>query len=118
MLAETNYTVINRETLPFDGNTYAFEGGRFPATDISFIWVDMPPNGSVRLHKHPYQEIFIIQEGEATFTVGTATLVGNAGQIIIVPAETAHKFMNTGDQQLKQIDIHVSPQFITHWLED
>jgi hypothetical protein len=29
-----------------------------------------------------------------------------------------HKFMNTGDRQLKQIDIHINRQFITDWLEE
>ena len=70
------------------------------------------------MHKHPYKEIFIIQEGVATFTVGSTTLEAKAGQIIIVPADVPHKFMNLSDQPLKQIDIHVNKQFITDWLED
>jgi mannose-6-phosphate isomerase-like protein (cupin superfamily) len=78
----------------------------------------MPPGGTIRLHKHPYPEIFIIQEGRATFTVGSATQEARAGQIIIVPADVPHKFMNRNHTPLKQIDIHMSKQFITHWLED
>ncbi len=112
-----NYTILDRDTLPYDGNTYEFEGIR-QDTQVSFIWVDMPPGGSVRLHQHPYQEVFIIQEGTVTFTVGTARLEAQAGQIVIVPADTPHKFTNTGDRQLRQVDIHASRQFITYWLED
>jgi len=112
------YTVLNRDDLPRDGNTYEFEGLDYQDTEVSFIWVNMPPGGSVRLHKHPYQEIFIIQEGISTFTVGSTTLEAVAGQIIIVPADVPHKFMNNGQMQLKQIDIHISKEFITHWLED
>ena len=112
------YTILNRDELPSYGNTHEFEGIRHQATEVSFIWVDMPPGGTVRLHKHPYKEIFIIQEGVATFTVGSTTLEAHAGQIIIVPANVAHKFMNLSDRQLKQIDIHVSKQFITEWLEN
>jgi mannose-6-phosphate isomerase-like protein (cupin superfamily) len=80
----------------------------------------MPPGGTIRLHKHPYPcgEIFIIQEGLATFTVGSVTLEANTGQVIIVPADVPHRFMNVSDKQLKQIDIHVSKQFVTHWLEE
>ena len=111
------YTILSRDELPHDGNTYEFEGIRYQATEVSFIWVDMPPGGTVRLHKHPYKEIFIIQEGVATFTVGDITLEAQAGQIIIVPANVAHKFMNLSDRQLKQIDIHVNKQFVTQWLE-
>jgi len=113
-----NFTIINRDELPLDGNTYEFEGLHHQDTNVSFIWVDMPPGGSVRLHKHPYKEIFIIQEGVSTFTVGSTTLEAVAGQIIIVSANVPHKFMNNSDVQLKQIDIHVSKEFITHWLDD
>ena len=113
-----NYTLLNRNELPFDGNTYEFIGVEHQDTEVSFIWVDMPPGGSVRLHKHPYKEIFIIQEGVGTFTVGSGTLEAHAGQVIIVPAEMPHKFVNKSDAQLKQVDIHVSKEFITHWLED
>lgn len=113
-----NYTVLNRDELPRDMNTYEFEGAQYQDTEVSFIWVDMPPGGIIRLHKHPYKEIFIIQEGVSTFTVGSTTLEARAGQIIIVPADVPHKFMNISDKQLKQIDIHVSKQFITYWLEN
>ena len=113
-----NYTIVDRADLPFDGNTYEFIGSQHQNTEVSFIWVDMPPGGSVRYHKHPYQEIFIIQEGISTFTVDTTTLEAVAGQIIIVPADVPHKFANNGDGQLKQIDIHVNREFITDWLED
>ncbi len=113
-----NYTVLNRDALPHDASTYEFEGLTYQAPEVSFIWVDMPPGGGVRLHKHPYQEIFVIQEGTVTFTVDSATLDAHAGQIIIVPADTPHKFANTGERQLKQVDIHVNKQFITDWLED
>jgi mannose-6-phosphate isomerase-like protein (cupin superfamily) len=111
------YTILNRDELLYDGKTYEFEGIRHQATEVSFIWVDMPPGGTVRLHKHPYKEIFIIQEGVATFIVGDTILEAQAGQIIIVPANVADKFMNLSDIQLKQIDIHVNKQFVTQWLE-
>ena len=113
-----DYLLLRRDDLPYDGNVYEFEGSQYKDTEISFIWVDMPPGGNVRLHKHPYKEIFIIQEGMATFTVGLSTLEAQAGQIIIVPADVPHKFRNDSDRQLKQIDIHLHKDFITMWLED
>jgi len=113
-----NYTILNRNELPHDRNTYEFIGSQYQDTEVSFIWVDMPPGGTIRLHKHPYQEIFIIQEGVATFTVDSTTIEAYAGQIIIVPADVPHKFMNSSDKQLKQVDIHLNKQFITYWLED
>lgn len=112
-----SYILVNRDELPWDGNTYEFEGIH-QNTEVSFIWVDMPPGGTIRLHKHPYKEIFIIQESVATFIVGSSTLEAHAGQVVIVPADMPHKFSNLSNQRLKQVDIHMSKQFITQWLED
>lgn len=113
-----SYIVINKDELEHTGNTSEFEGYLHGNTDVSFILVDMQPGEGVRLHKHPYQEIFILQEGVATYTVGTTTLEARAGQIIIAPADTPHKFINSGEGKLKQVDIHLSKRFITHWLEE
>ena len=110
-------TIFHRDELPHDANTYEFEGIKYQNTEVSFIWVDMPPGGSVRLHKHPYKEIFIIQEGVATFMVGSGSFEARAGLVIIVPADVPHQFMNASDRQLRQVDIHVNPYFITEWLE-
>ena len=74
-----NYTALNRDDLPRDRNTYEFEGLRYQDSEVSFIWVDMPPGGIVRLHKHPYKEIFIIQEGVSTFIVDSIILEAVAG---------------------------------------
>ena len=109
--------ILHRDELPHDANTYEFEGIKYQNTEISFIWVDMPPGGSVRLHKHPDKEIFILQEVIATFTVGSSTLEAHAGHVVIVPADVPHKFMNAGNRQLRQVDIHLNPHFTTECLE-
>ena len=118
MKTDMNYMILNRDQLPGDEHTHEFEGIRYSHTAVSFIWVDMPPGGKIRLHKHPYEEIFIVQEGVSTFVVDSDILEAHAGQVIIVPANIPHKFMNASDRQLKQIDIHASTEFITDWLED
>ncbi|MGE5642412.1 MAG: cupin domain-containing protein [Byssovorax cruenta] len=50
--------------------------------------------------------------------MGSSVLEAHAGQIIIVPADVPHKFRNASDTQLRQIDIHISKEFKTIWLED
>ena len=39
-----------------------------------------------------------------------------AGEIVVVPPEVPHRFLNTGDGPLRMITIHTSPQFATEWL--
>jgi mannose-6-phosphate isomerase-like protein (cupin superfamily) len=96
-------------------HTAEFEGESH-ATSISFILVDMPPGEGVSLHTHPYAEIFIVQEGHASFTVGSETIDVMAPRTLIGPANVQHGFTNVGDRRLKQVDIHLSPKFITEWL--
>jgi quercetin dioxygenase-like cupin family protein len=84
---------------------------------VCVILVDMEPGGSVRLHRHPYEEVFIVQAGEATFRLGDEERVVKAPDVVVAPAGTPHGFANNGSETLRQVDIHVSPAFDTEWLE-
>ena len=100
--------VINREDLPFGGISHKFEGYRYGEVGVSFFLVESPPGRGAALHTHPYEEIFLTLEGEATFTVGDATIEVGAGQIVVAPAGVPHKFVNSGTGPLRQVDIHPS----------
>ena len=94
-----------------------FQGYRHGAR-VSFIVVDAPPGSGPRLHRHPYEEVFVVQEGTATFTAGDETVEVSDGHAVVVPAGVAHKFVNSGTRRLRQVDIHASERFVTEWLED
>jgi mannose-6-phosphate isomerase-like protein (cupin superfamily) len=94
-----------------------FQGFRHGA-GVSFIVVEAPPGDGPRLHRHPYEEVFVVQEGSATFTAGDEIVEAHGGQVVVVPAGVPHKFVNTGAGRLRQIDIHASERFVTEWLED
>jgi mannose-6-phosphate isomerase-like protein (cupin superfamily) len=114
-----DYTIVHRDALGAIGDDFEFQGFAHGGARVSFISVDMTEVGAgPRLHRHPYEEVFIIQEGRARYTVGEATVEAQAGQIIVVPPNTPHKFANLGPGRLRQVDIHVSERFITEWLED
>jgi mannose-6-phosphate isomerase-like protein (cupin superfamily) len=70
-----------------------------------------------RLHRHPYSETFIIRTGRALFAIGDDEVEAHAGQILVVPADTPHKFHNLGPDLLDTINIHASGSFTTDWLE-
>jgi mannose-6-phosphate isomerase-like protein (cupin superfamily) len=91
--------------------------GRNHNASVSIIVVDAPPGGGPKLHRHPYEEVFVIQEGTATFTAGDETMEVRAGKAVVVPAGVPHKFVNSGTERLRQVDIHANDQFITVWLE-
>jgi mannose-6-phosphate isomerase-like protein (cupin superfamily) len=71
-----------------------------------------------RWHVHPYDELFIIREGRALFTVGEDRFECQAGQIVFGPAGIPHKFRNLGPGRLETTDIHVSDRWIQTNLPD
>jgi len=96
--------------------SYEFRGHHHGA-GVSFIVVDAPPGSGPRLHRHPYEEVFIVQEGTATFTAGDEVFEASGGQIVVVPAGVPHKFVNSGSGLLRQVDIHPAGRFVTEWLD-
>jgi mannose-6-phosphate isomerase-like protein (cupin superfamily) len=83
---------------------------------VSIILVDARPGRGPALHQHAYEEVFIVEEGRATFTAGDEEREVSAGDIVVVPPNTPHRFVNSGDGPLRQVAIHVSPRFVTEWL--
>src|SRR6185295_16860985 len=102
---------INLEQLPFVGMSYEFVGERQGAPFSAYI-VKAKPGQGPPLHKHPYVEVAFTIEGSATITVGDETREVKAGAIVVIPANTLHRFVNSGETTLRQIDIHGSPRFI------
>ena len=83
---------------------------------VSIIVIDTPPGRGPSLHRHRYEEVFVLREGEVTFTLGDEERVARAGDIVVVPPDTPHGFVNTGEVPLAMVAIHVSPRFVTEWL--
>jgi len=111
--------LINLTELRLSGGTArVFDGFQYDDTNVSFFLIDAPPGEGPSVHSHRYEEIFVIQAGEVTFTVGDATIEATGGQIVIAPAGVPHKFVNSGKTPLRSINIHPISRMITEWLED
>jgi mannose-6-phosphate isomerase-like protein (cupin superfamily) len=108
-------TVISRDQLPWSSIAHELVGADH-GIDITILFVDAPPGRGPSLHRHPYAEVLIVQEGEATFTLGDEEREVRAGDIVVAHADQPHAFVNTGSGPLRQIDIHLSPSFSTEWL--
>jgi quercetin dioxygenase-like cupin family protein len=108
--------VINKLELPSSDIGWEFQGSQYADTNVSFLLIDAPPGSGPQLHSHPYEEIIIVQEGQVTLTVGDATIEATSGQIVIVPAGVAHKFVTLRTGPLRQLDIHANRSMITTWL--
>lgn len=77
---------------------------------VLFFSTEQVGNGPP-LHYHTYDEIFIIRQGCARFTVGDREFVAETGDIVFGPANIPHKFENLGPGRLETTDIHLSDHF-------
>ena len=102
---------LTLEHLPFAGMSSEFVGETQGAPFSAYI-VNARPGQGPPLHTHPYVEVAFTLEGRATITVGDEEREVKAGGIVVIPANTPHRFVNSGDTPLRQIDIHASPRFI------
>jgi quercetin dioxygenase-like cupin family protein len=107
--------VIKADELPKGENSSTFDGHRHGA-QVSFFLSHNKPGTGPALHRHPYEETFIVEEGEVVFTVGESTIEATAGDIVVVPAETPHKFVSRSPTH-RQVSIHPVARMETDWLE-
>jgi mannose-6-phosphate isomerase-like protein (cupin superfamily) len=104
--------VIHASDLP-NGN---LKGADHGAT-VSVILDHSRPGHGPRLHRHPYDETWVVIEGELTFQAGDDRLAAGPGDIVIVPPDMPHKFTNTGPGACSLVCIHAHPTMVTEWLE-
>jgi quercetin dioxygenase-like cupin family protein len=65
-------------------------------TDGRYCLIDMnvPPGGGPPPHRHDFEEMFTLMEGEIEFTFRGETSTVRAGSTINVPANAPHSFRN------------------------
>ena len=109
--------LIARGDLPGSPEARRLVGAQHGGLPISLFLVDDRPGAWPLLHRHPYPELFIVHAGQADFEIGETRLTARAGDILIAPATTAHRFTNTGREQLRLTAIHTAPEIATDWLQ-
>ena len=103
---------IDIETLTrVAGATARFEG-EGNGSSVSFFIVRNQPGDGADKHRHPYDETFVILDGEIEVIVDEELRMLGAGTIAIVPAGVWHEFKNRGDRVSLMVNIHPSPRII------
>jgi quercetin dioxygenase-like cupin family protein len=91
-----------------------FQGAKHGA-NVSLFIVHFPPGKYPRKHRHPYEETFIILEGEIEAIVDGEMKTLNENYIVIIPAGTWHEFKNRSQKPVFMINIHPVQEMITEW---
>jgi quercetin dioxygenase-like cupin family protein len=104
--------LITRDALA-DGNLRGEDHG----ATVSLILDESDPGCGPRLHRHPYDETWVVIQGALTFQAGDERFAAGPGDIVVVPPGTPHRFTNDGPGRSRLVCIHAHPTFDTEWLE-
>jgi quercetin dioxygenase-like cupin family protein len=66
--------------------------------------VDLEPNSVVEEHSHPHEQVGMLLEGQAVFTIGGESKTLKPGDMWRIPGNVLHKVTN-GSKPGKAIDI-------------
>ena len=78
----------------------------------------VPPGIGPRRHTHPYAEFFVLHAGQARFFAADDAFDAEAGDVVIVPPDVVHWFVNTGDDFLQHTAIHEAPVHGVAYLDE
>src|ERR1700723_275884 len=81
------------------GDTYTIlVTGEDTAGRYTLIDMHVPAGAGPPPHRHDFEEMFTVLDGEVQVTFRGETLVARAGETINVPANAPHAFTNTADK--------------------
>ena len=80
------------------GDTYTIlVSGEDTAGRYTLIDMHVPPGGGPPPHRHDFEEMFTILDGEIELTFRGVTAVARAGETVNVPANAPHVFRNAAE---------------------
>jgi quercetin dioxygenase-like cupin family protein len=81
------------------GDTYTILlTGEDTAGRYCLLDMHVPPGGGPPPHRHDFEELFTVLEGEIEVTFRGEQSTARAGQVINVPANAPHQFQNKSDR--------------------
>lgn len=84
------------------GDTYTvLVSGDDTAGKYTLIDMHVPPGGGPPPHRHDFEEMFTVLEGEVELSFRGQQLVAKAGETVNVPANAPHGFRNASSEAVR-----------------
>ncbi|HEU4699581.1 MAG TPA: cupin domain-containing protein [Gemmatimonadales bacterium] len=109
--------VVTQKDLPQRGMSHAFVGADHGPVGISVYLVEAPPGRGAPLHRHPYEEVTFVRSGRGRWLVEGETRDAAPGDIRVIQAGEVHGFVNTGDEPLVLLSVHLNERFVQENVE-
>jgi len=96
------------------GNVATFQGVEHGA-NVSFFVVHFSQGEGPSKHCHPYEETFIILEGEIELLIDGMSQKAGGRKIAVIPAGVWHEFKVISEEPVRMINIHPASKMVTEW---
>ncbi len=96
---------------------FLLEGSRFGLDHLTLVLGETAPGGEARLHRHNYEELFIVHAGWGTYTVGEETVEAGPGDVVLIPSGVPHRYANRGREILRHTAVHATGAFVLDYLD-
>jgi mannose-6-phosphate isomerase-like protein (cupin superfamily) len=111
-------TVVAAADLPLlIPGRHLLEGHRFGLQNLTLVLGESAPGQAVPLHRHDYEEMFIVHSGRGTYTVGDTTVEAGPGDVVLIPSGVPHKFANHSQETLYHTAVHATGRLVVEQLE-
>src|SRR5262245_48430632 len=67
-----------------------WHGRRWRSEHMSFAHYEIDAGADIHLHHHPYEEVWLVIEGELEITIDGATQRAGPGGVAVVPPDATH----------------------------
>lgn len=103
---------LRQDALPLRGSSHNFVGADHGDVNVSVFLFNGIPGAGPGPHRHPYDEIQFIQSGRGLYKVNGEEFEAGAGDILVIKAGEIHEFKCVGEENLVQLDVHLSARFV------
>ncbi|HHV06823.1 MAG TPA: cupin domain-containing protein [Firmicutes bacterium] len=80
--------------------------------------VTVYPGGSVPLHSHEQEEVYIILSGEGKMHINDNTADVKPGDYIYITPNSAHLLENTSEDNMIMVFCYAPKSIVDHWQEE
>ena len=113
---------IAREDVPLQPGKVVDEGGELRVLQggdhglhVSLMESRIMPGSGPLRHRHPHAEIFVIVDGNGRFEVDGEQIEAEPGDVLIIPPNAWHRFVNQAAESLRLVAIHENARALTEF---
>jgi mannose-6-phosphate isomerase-like protein (cupin superfamily) len=119
-MKKANYFEIDGMEFPAGRRTRVIIGpnGAIEAEHFVQGIVTIYPGGSVPIHEHDEEEVYIILSGIGKMTVGDEIRSVKKGDAVYIPPGYIHSLKNIGAEDMEMLFTYAPKKIAQHWAEE